>query len=215
MTRIIAGLAPAALLWSFLAPRPAAANPGSTAENAAAFVSKKDQRLAAKAAAPAPQAFRAELDRRIGKPPHPVINIFNTWTHDTVVVDEGVLDSPLGPATINQFLRCHFTNAPTTMDERLFPVLLQAARRFQVRRIEIVSGFRHPKYNLTLRKKGRQVARESQHTEGHAIDFRLPGVSTDRLHQWARSLRLGGVGFYADSAFVHVDVGRIRYWTGK
>jgi uncharacterized protein YcbK (DUF882 family) len=66
-----------------------------------------------------------------------------------------------------------------------------------------------------LRKKGHQVARSSQHVEGHAVDFRIRGVPTRTLLQFVRSLRLGGVGFYPHSQFVHSDTGRIRYWTGS
>jgi uncharacterized protein YcbK (DUF882 family) len=32
--------------------------------------------------------------------------------------------------------------------------------------------------------------------------------------RFVRSLRLGGVGFYPESKFVHADVGRIRFWRG-
>jgi uncharacterized protein YcbK (DUF882 family) len=78
----------------------------------------------------------------------------------------------------------------------------------------VVSGFRAPKYNLLLRKKGHEVARESQHPLGHAVDFRLPGLSTRHLLQFVRGLHLGGVGYYPRSAFVHADVGPVRYWRG-
>jgi len=32
------------------------------------------------------------------------------------------------------------------------------------------------------------------------------------LHAGARNLKLGGVGYYPTSDFVHVDTGRVRYW---
>jgi uncharacterized protein YcbK (DUF882 family) len=47
---------------------------------------------------------------------------------------------------------------------------------------------------------------------GKAIDIRLPGVKLDHLRSAAASLKLGGVGFYPSSNFVHVDTGRVRYW---
>jgi len=50
------------------------------------------------------------------------------------------------------------------------------------------------------------------HTQGKAIDIRLPGHSLSSLHQTAVSLRGGGVGYYPKSDFVHVDTGRVRYW---
>jgi hypothetical protein len=82
-------------------------------------------------------------------------------------------------------------------------------------RIEVVSGYRSPKYNLMLRKKGHQVARHSQHMEGHAVDFRIRGVTTRQVLSYVRSLHMGGVGFYPHSQFVHSDTGPVRYWTGS
>jgi uncharacterized protein YcbK (DUF882 family) len=65
-----------------------------------------------------------------------------------------------------------------------------------------------------LRKKGHQVARDSQHTHGNAIDFFIPRIPTTRLQAWAKEQKLGGVGLYLQSAFVHMDTGPIRYWSG-
>jgi hypothetical protein len=141
----------------------------------------------------------------------PVTTLFNIWTKEALPVlpGDGVQDR------FHRFLRDHYTNQVTWMDTRLIGVLAGAARRFSAERIEIVSGYRSPKYNLILRKKGHQVARQSQHTEGHAVDFRIPGVPTQTLLSYVRSLRLGGVGFYPHSRFVHSDTGRVRYWTGS
>jgi uncharacterized protein YcbK (DUF882 family) len=56
------------------------------------------------------------------------------------------------------------------------------------------------------------VASRSLHMVGKAADIRVPGVKLDTLRAAARSLQLGGVGFYPSSNFVHVDTGRVRYW---
>jgi uncharacterized protein YcbK (DUF882 family) len=184
-------------------------------------VSKKEAAWATKleasktpATAAEKKAWHKRLAKRVGKRPTASVNIYNKWTHEYLVFDAGDTRQP--PADVaNRFLRCHFTNQPTQMDQRLVSVLLQAAKKFNVRRVDVVSGFRDPKYNLTLRKKGRQVARNSEHTLGHAVDFRLPGIGVNRLHAWARTLRLGGVGFYKSSRFIHVDVGKVRYWNGS
>ena len=98
---------------------------------------------------------------------------------------------------------------------RLIGVLTRVAGRFSARRIDVVSGYRSPKYNLMLRKKGHQVARDSQHTHGNAVDFRIRGVGTSQVLHYVRSLRVGGVGFYPHSQFVHSDTGKVRYWTGS
>ena len=56
------------------------------------------------------------------------------------------------------------------------------------------------------------VAKKSQHQLGNAIDVRLRGLDLEVLRDTARTLKLGGVGYYAGSNFVHVDTGRVRYW---
>jgi uncharacterized protein YcbK (DUF882 family) len=66
-----------------------------------------------------------------------------------------------------------------------------------------------------LRKKGHEVARDSQHTYGHAVDFRIPGVATRALLEYVKSLHLGGAGYYPDSEFVHADTGPVRFWAGR
>ena len=59
------------------------------------------------------------------------------------------------------------------------------------------------------------VARDSQHSHGNAIDFFVPSVPTQLLHSWAKAQSAGGVGLYAESGFVHMDTGPIRYWSGE
>jgi uncharacterized protein YcbK (DUF882 family) len=179
--------------------------------------SKKSEYLSAKALAAASATARAAAKvspHRPGKPPPTVISVYNTWTHEWLAIDADPR-APLPAAeTVDAFLRCHFTNQPADMDRRLAKTLRAAALHFGSQRIEIVSGFRAPKYNLMLRKKGREVARDSQHTHGNAVDFRIPGVDVRELEAWARRLHMGGVGLYLNSGFIHIDTGRVRYWKG-
>jgi hypothetical protein len=44
------------------------------------------------------------------------------------------------------------------------------------------------------------------------MDVRLPDVETARLRAIAMKMQYGGVGYYASSAFVHVDTGSVRAW---
>ena len=100
------------------------------------------------------------------------------------------------------------------MDPQLVPTSSTPRSTSTATCVDIVSGFRHPKFNLILRKKGHQVARDSQHTHGNAIDFFIPNVTTQQLHAWAKAQKLGGVGLYLESGFVHMDTGPIRFWSG-
>ena len=155
---------------------------------------------------------------RHGPPPVPgarpakLVNLHNFWTKEWLAVEAG---SPPPRATVDRFLRDHFTNKPSTMEPRLIDMVVAAAGSFHSDVVEVVSGFRHPKYNLILRKKGHQVARDSQHTHGNAIDFALPHVAVQALEAWARAQKLGGVGIYPESGFVHMDTGPIRTWSGE
>ena len=143
----------------------------------------------------------------------PVTTLYNVWTHEALPILPG--DGHEIDGRFKSFLRDHFTNQATNMDVRLVDVLRHVAGKFSARRIEVVSGYRSPKYNLMLRKKGHQVARHSQHMEGHAVDFRIRGVATQQVLHYVKSLHLGGVGFYPHSQFVHSDTGPVRYWRGS
>jgi uncharacterized protein YcbK (DUF882 family) len=64
-----------------------------------------------------------------------------------------------------------------------------------------------------LRKtRGGGVAKRSLHMDGKAMDIRLVGVDTVRLRDAALALGIGGVGYYPDSDFVHIDTGPVRSW---
>jgi hypothetical protein len=147
----------------------------------------------------------------VGARVQPLTTLHNQWTRElmTFIPGQPYLER------FRTFLRDHFTNQATHMDPELAQVLVSAALHFHAQRIDVVSGYRSPKYNLMLRKKGHQVARESQHTQGNAVDFRIRGVPTEKLLGFVRSLRLGGVGFYPHARFVHSDTGPIRYWQGS
>lgn len=147
-----------------------------------------------------------------GTKPARLINAYNSWTHEWVAFEPG---KKLPQATLDRFLRDHYTNAPNPMEPRLAEILVAAAEHFKSDRVIVVSAFRHPKYNLLLRKKGHQVARDSHHSKGDAVDFQIPRVTTEALHAWAKDQKIGGVGLYLQSGFIHMDTGPVRYWSGE
>ncbi|MBV8146947.1 MAG: DUF882 domain-containing protein [Gammaproteobacteria bacterium] len=77
---------------------------------------------------------------------------------------------------------------------------------------EVISGYRSPQTNAALHRHSSGVAEHSLHLQGRAIDVRLPGVPTRRLRELALVMGRGGVGFYPQTDFVHLDNGRVRYW---
>jgi uncharacterized protein YcbK (DUF882 family) len=82
--------------------------------------------------------------------------------------------------------------------------------------IHIVCGYRSPKTNAFLKSIGRNVARQSQHMVGHAIDLYFPDVPTVKIRNSALVRQVGGVGYYSSgggpTGFLHIDSGRVRHW---
>jgi len=76
----------------------------------------------------------------------------------------------------------------------------------------IVSGYRSPETNSTLAANSGGVAKDSLHMQGKAIDLIIEGIPLIELRHAAISLHGGGVGYYPNSNFVHVDTGRVRSW---
>lgn len=101
------------------------------------------------------------------------------------------------------------------MDPRLFDALHSINTRLETNQpFQIISGYRSPKTNAAMHAKSSGVASNSQHTQGKAVDVRIQGVDLNQLHKAALDVSAGGVGLYPTSNFVHVDVARVRRWTG-
>jgi uncharacterized protein YcbK (DUF882 family) len=116
-------------------------------------------------------------------------------------------------AEINHIFRDHRTDEIKPIDERLLDLLYTIHRKFRTRQpYHIISGYRCPSTNALLRAKNRMVAKNSLHMYGKAADVRLPQSDLSALRRVAISLMGGGVGYYPKSQFVHIDVGKVRYW---
>ena len=101
------------------------------------------------------------------------------------------------------------------MDPRLFDALHGIHQKLETSQpFQIISGYRSPRSNAVLHARSSGVASNSQHSYGRASDVRIQGVDLRNLHKAALSQAAGGVGFYPTSNFVHVDVARVRQWTG-
>ncbi|MGL5164324.1 MAG: DUF882 domain-containing protein [Afipia sp.] len=116
---------------------------------------------------------------------------------------------------LNYFLRDWRSQDQTTMDRRLFDIVWEVYRDVDGKQpIQIISAYRSPATNAMLRRRSSGVARFSQHMQGHAMDFFIPGVPLEQIRFAGLRLQRGGVGFYptSGSPFVHLDVGSIRHW---
>ncbi len=115
---------------------------------------------------------------------------------------------------LDAFLRDSLTGGTRHFDPRLFDLLSDLVTQSGLAdaEINVICGYRTPSTNEYLRTHTTGVAKNSLHMEAEAMDIRVPGLKTSRLRDLALRLARGGVGYYADSDFVHVDVGRVRRW---
>jgi uncharacterized protein YcbK (DUF882 family) len=116
-------------------------------------------------------------------------------------------------ARVNWFLRDFRNGESKAIDPQLLDQLHTLSTVTGTKAsYEVISGYRSPATNELLQRRGGGVATHSLHLEGRAIDVRLADVPLEDLRDAATSLRAGGVGFYAQSQFVHLDTGRVRRW---
>jgi uncharacterized protein YcbK (DUF882 family) len=114
---------------------------------------------------------------------------------------------------INYFFRDFRANLVKPIDPRLLDLLHTIHQASDgTKPFNLVSGYRSPQTNAMLAAQYEGVARHSMHIEGKAADINLPGSQLSILQRIALALRYGGVGYYPQSGFVHVDTGRIRHW---
>jgi uncharacterized protein YcbK (DUF882 family) len=114
---------------------------------------------------------------------------------------------------INYILRDYRTGGVKEIDTDLLDLLFALHQKLKSKTpFNVISGYRSPETNSLLSVMGKGVVKNSLHIYGKAIDIRLPGHELKTLQRAAIDLRRGGVGYYPHSDFVHVDVGRIRYW---
>ncbi|MDP1596698.1 MAG: DUF882 domain-containing protein [Methylotenera sp.] len=116
-------------------------------------------------------------------------------------------------ADINHILRDHRNDQVLPIETPLLDLLhglrsvLNTTQPFQ-----IISGYRSPATNSLLAASSDGVAKGSLHTQAKAIDLNIEGVPLNELRRAAIALHGGGVGYYPNSNFVHIDIGRVRTW---
>ena len=170
-------------------------------------------RLAALAAT-LPWARRVAAQGAAEAEPHALAfrNLHTGETVDVVYRADGQLDQG-ALREIDWVLRDFRTGEARPIDRRLLDLLWRLRSALDTTEpYEVISGYRSPATNAMLRREGRGVSRVSLHMRAMAIDVRVPDRPLPTVRDAALALRLGGVGYYPASDFVHVDVGRVRFW---
>ena len=116
-------------------------------------------------------------------------------------------------AAVERLLRDHRSNEVGTIDQSLLDMLYSLQHKVEKPgTFQVISGYRSSSSNAKLHRTTSGVAKRSLHMQGKAIDIRLPGVQLKQLRKAAIAMKTGGVGYYPDSNFIHVDTGRPRHW---
>ena len=166
------------------------------------------------ASLPPCSSFAAILDRLLAERS---LSFYNIHTGESLKAAYWANGRYLSEALvrINHILRDHRTGKTRSFDTRLLDLLYFIRTKLGAQQpFHIVSGYRSAKTNTLLRKTGEGVAVKSFHMYGKAVDVWLPHFSLSSLCKVAKALRGGGVGYYPQSGFVHLDRGPVRYWTG-
>jgi uncharacterized protein YcbK (DUF882 family) len=165
-------------------------------------------------AAPPGQAW--EASNPPGREYH--LRFYNTHTNERIdlVYRRGESYLPEALSNLDRYLRDVRSGEVHHFDPHLFDLLydLTASLNDAGGEIDVICGYRTPETNEFLRTRNAHtgVAVHSLHMQAEAIDIRLPGVPTTAVRDAALRLQRGGVGYYRDSDFVHVDVGPVRRW---
>lgn len=130
---------------------------------------------------------------------------------------DGPYRDALGPIALamdelSHFLRDHHSGEWIAIDVGVIDFLAAVMDAVGATRATVLSAYRTPETNAMLARTTFGVADNSQHLYGRALDIRLE-ARLDEAMQAARAMQRGGVGWYPQSGFFHIDSGPVRNWT--
>ena len=115
---------------------------------------------------------------------------------------------------INHVLRDPRNNEIHDIDTRLLDLLFAIRQEIETNQpFHVISGYPHAGYQRFSARPYQEASAEKVCIwSAKQSTFRSPGKDLRSLHKVAMTLKGGGVGYYPKSDFVHVDIGRARYW---
>ena len=129
-------------------------------------------------------------------------------------VKKNKLDNGINYKKLDYFLRDWRENKLIRMNNKVVDILLKISEMAlgdnNTVVVRITSGYRTDKTNAYLRKLSRNVAKNSLHIKGQAIDFTIDNISQVKLKNIAKEYAIGGLGIYDN--FIHIDSGPFRRW---
>ena len=155
------------------------------------------------------------LAAAVPHPPSPRrLKLVNAHTGETF---DGSYRDDKGPIArvmeeLSVFLRDHHSGEKIEIDIGAIDFLADVMEAVGGTRATILSAYRTPETNAMLARTTFGVAENSQHLYGRALDVQLPTRLEEAMNA-AREMKRGGVGWYPQSGFFHLDTGPLRNWT--
>jgi uncharacterized protein YcbK (DUF882 family) len=155
------------------------------------------------------------LATAVPHPPSPRrLKLANAHTGETF---DGAYRDDHGPIArvmeeLSVFLRDHYSGEKIDIGVDVIDFLADVMDAVGATRATILSAYRTPETNAMLARTTFGVAENSQHLYGRALDVQLPTRLEDAM-KVAREMKRGGVGWYPQSEFFHLDSGPLRNWT--
>ncbi len=133
---------------------------------------------------------------------------------DVVYYHDGLYDSA-ALRKIERVMRDRHDNVAGEIDPELIDYMVDMRKRLGLPDnvvFQILSGYRTRDTNEQLAHTNGNVAKDSLHMHGWAVDFRIEGVNGKAICEIAKTMQRGGVAYYPEDNHVHVDIGNIRTW---
>jgi uncharacterized protein YcbK (DUF882 family) len=142
------------------------------------------------------------------------LKLFNAHTGESF---DGPYRDDLGPIELamdelSHFLRDHHSGERIAIDVGVVDFLTAVLDGVGATQATVLSAYRTRETNERLARTTFGVADNSQHIYGRALDVHLGGKLEEAM-QTARAMQRGGVGWYPNSGFIHLDSGPVRNWT--
>lgn len=136
---------------------------------------------------------------------------------DVVYFHDGAYDKH-ALAKINNIMRDRHANVVGEIDPELIDYMVDIRTRLGLPPtivFQVLSGYRTVETNEKLAQHNKNVAIESLHIHGWAVDFRIDDVDGRAICEIAKTMQRGGVAYYPKDNHVHIDLGNIRTWKEK
>lgn len=114
-------------------------------------------------------------------------------------------------AELSEFLRDFHSGETIAYDVEVLDFLADVMAAVGAKEATVLSAYRTRETNEMLARTTFGVADNSEHIYGKALDIHLP-ARLDVAMETARAMQRGGVGWYPNSHFIHLDSGPVRNW---